>query len=96
MASDPWFIPFLALMFIYALLAVVYTLPTIIADYRHDRHEIAIGILNLFGGWTIVGWVIALVWSLSDKVRQADARQRGSASQKRGPIYAKSEIKTAG
>jgi len=44
----------------------VYALPTIIADYRNDRHLIAIWVLNFFGGWTVVGWAAALIWSLHE------------------------------
>ena len=32
--------------------------PTDIANTRNDRNLTAIWALNLFGGWTIVGWVI--------------------------------------
>lgn len=44
---------------------VVYFLPWIIA-YRRDHHQCnSIALLNLFLGWTFLGWVIALVWSVS-------------------------------
>ena len=44
-------------------LAILYFLPTIIA---HNRgHQIAgVLLLNLFFGWTGIGWVALLVWSL--------------------------------
>lgn len=42
----------------------LYALPTLIAWRRKSRDVMAIGALNLFLGWTFVGWVIALVWSL--------------------------------
>jgi hypothetical protein len=42
-----------------------YFLPTIIALVRQKRNTIAILVLNLFLGWTFVGWVVALVWSLA-------------------------------
>ena len=43
----------------------VYFMPWIIA-YRRDHHQCnSIGLLNLFLGWTFLGWVIALVWSVS-------------------------------
>ena len=42
---------------------VVYFLPLVIAFYRKHPQILAIGLLNLFGGWTVLGWVGALVWS---------------------------------
>jgi hypothetical protein len=36
---------------------LVYFVPWIVAARRHHRQKLAIGMLNLFGGWTIVGWV---------------------------------------
>jgi Superinfection immunity protein len=48
------------------LLFVPYWLPTIIAFVRHQPSRGGILALNLFLGWTFIGWVLALVWSLSD------------------------------
>ena len=41
----------------------VYFLPTIVAIMTGKQNTLAIFILNLFLGWTLVGWVIALVWA---------------------------------
>jgi len=38
-------------------------LPAIIAGRRHHPNATAITALNLFLGWTLVGWVVALVWA---------------------------------
>lgn len=43
----------------------VYFLPTIIALARQKRNALAIFVLNAFLGWTFIGWVAALVWSLA-------------------------------
>lgn len=45
--------------------AVVYFLPTIIAFKRGKRNRGAILALNLFLGWSLLGWVVSLVWALS-------------------------------
>ena len=46
-----------------AILAMLYCLPMIIAiRYRHRRRN-AIAVLNIFFGWTVVGWVVALMWA---------------------------------
>lgn len=45
------------------LFAILYFLPWIIAGQRDHPNNAAIGLLNLFLGWTLIGWVIALVWA---------------------------------
>lgn len=45
-------------------LLALYFLPTIIASRKNHKDGTAIFVLNLFLGWTFVGWVIALVWSV--------------------------------
>ena len=47
------------------ILAGLYFLPTIIAFVRHKRNFGAILALNLLLGWSLVGWVISLVWALT-------------------------------
>ncbi len=43
---------------------VMYFLPSIVALARSKRDTFLIFLLNLFLGWSIIGWVIALVWAL--------------------------------
>jgi hypothetical protein len=43
---------------------VVYFLPAILANRRHPNAT-GITVLNVFLGWTLVGWVAALVWAVS-------------------------------
>jgi hypothetical protein len=45
-----------------ALLAAIYMIPTIVAFDRHHRNRNAIAAL------TLLGWVIALVWSLTANI----------------------------
>ena len=47
----------------------VYGLPTIIAFGSKHHNAPAICVLNVFLGWTFLGWVIALVWSCTDRGR---------------------------
>ncbi len=42
----------------------IYLLPSIIAFARKHRNKHALAKFNLFGGWTIFGWITALVWAL--------------------------------
>jgi hypothetical protein len=46
-------------------LLVVYFLPTIIGAIRKKKNLTAIFLVNLFLGWSIVGWIVALVWAAS-------------------------------
>jgi Superinfection immunity protein len=41
----------------------IYFLPTIVAMSRQHPAQVSILLLNLFLGWTLLGWVAALVWS---------------------------------
>ena len=47
---------------------VMYFLPSIIAFARSKRDVMAITLLNFFLGWTMIGWVVALVWALKTDV----------------------------
>jgi hypothetical protein len=51
----------------FALLGLaLYFLPTIIAAARRAKNLVVILLVNIFAGWTGVGWIVALVWSLVD------------------------------
>jgi Superinfection immunity protein len=47
---------------------VMYFLPSIIALARSKRDTLAIFLLNLFLGWTFIGWIISLVWAVKADV----------------------------
>ena len=42
---------------------VMYFLPSIIALARSKRDLLAIFLLNFFLGWSVIGWIVALVWA---------------------------------
>ncbi|HVM48404.1 MAG TPA: superinfection immunity protein [Candidatus Acidoferrum sp.] len=44
---------------------ILYFVPAAIAVLRGKQNALAIIVLNLFLGWTFLGWVIALVWSVA-------------------------------
>lgn len=50
-------------------LLILYFLPTVIAGCRHHHQLGAIVVVNLFLGWTGLGWIVALAMSCS-AVRQ--------------------------
>ena len=47
------------------LLIAFYFLPTIIGFIRKKKNAAAILVVNFFFGWTLIGWVVALAWSLT-------------------------------
>ena len=45
------------------LMVSLYFAPTLIAFTRNHPRWMAIGVLNLIGSWTLIGWLIAFVWA---------------------------------
>lgn len=45
----------------------IYFLPTFIAFKRKHSSRYGILIINLFFGFTFIGWIITLAWSVSKK-----------------------------
>jgi hypothetical protein len=52
-----------------------YFLPFIIAMARDHRQKLAIFVLNLLLGWTVLGWIGALVWACTSDVKTKEARR---------------------
>ncbi|NLA76683.1 MAG: superinfection immunity protein [Clostridiales bacterium] len=50
--------------------SLFYFLPTIVGCAKHQPNKGAIFALNLFLGWSLIGWVISLVWALKKPVVQ--------------------------
>jgi Superinfection immunity protein len=42
-------------------LTLLYFLPTIVGRHKHDA--LGIFVINLLFGWTMIGWIIALLWA---------------------------------
>ena len=53
--------------------ALLYFLPAIIALARGHHDGFAIFLTNLLLGWTVLGWIIALIWSVTAVRRRAHA-----------------------
>ncbi len=47
----------------------LYFLPSIIAVARSHRQVGPIVVINFFLGWTLIGWVLCLAWSVSGRPR---------------------------
>lgn len=60
-----------------ALVLWITFLPTFIAYWRAHPNRVPILLLNIFFGWTILGWVAALIWACLALPERA--RERGFA-----------------
>ena len=52
---------------LFTIPVVVYFLPLIIAVNRGHEDRTRIGVLNLLLGWTVIGWIAALVWATTGR-----------------------------
>lgn len=78
----------MVLLWIFVML-VTYLLPAYVASARHHNNAGPILALDLFLGWTFLGWVGALVRSLNnnvDKKPDADQMDRDSERAQRASI----------
>ena len=62
-------LPILLLILLGGLAFVLHFLPSFIAGSRHVQNFWWIVLINFFFGWTLIGWVIALLWALRDTPR---------------------------
>lgn len=47
------------------ILVMAYLLPSIVADRRKHHQFSAIFVANLLLGWTVIGWIISLIWAFT-------------------------------
>jgi hypothetical protein len=47
-----------------------YFLPTMIASIRHSEHGTGIFWVNLLFGWTVLGWIAALIWAVTERIEE--------------------------
>jgi Superinfection immunity protein len=52
-----WFLFLLILLFFYFL-------PAVIASNRNTKHGGMIVFINFVFGWTVLGWIAALIWAI--------------------------------
>ena len=58
----PWEI---GIMLLVPVSLAIYLLPIIIAAAKHKRDMLGVVLLNVLAGWSLVGWIISLVWAFS-------------------------------
>lgn len=50
----------------------IYFVPVIVAYVRKHKNIVAITILTIFLGWSFLGWLGALLWSLNSDVETSE------------------------
>ena len=50
---------------------LLYFIPSVIAFMRAHSNFASIFVVNLFLGWTFLGWVVCFAWSVSGKQKVA-------------------------
>lgn len=54
------------LVILLAIFTFGYMAPFAVAYCREQKDTSAIFVLNLFLGWTFLGWIIALIWAVKN------------------------------
>ena len=64
-------------LMVLAVLFILYMLPWLIALERKHPNSAPIFVVNLFLGWTLIGFVVCLAWAVGNKVPQSDYMKPG-------------------
>jgi T4 superinfection immunity protein len=59
------------------LALIVYLTPAIVASKRHLRNSTTVWLLDVFLGWTVIGWIIALAMAVGGRRGSGPARGVG-------------------
>jgi len=51
----------------------LYVLPTLVAFHRKVPNAWSVAVINIFLGWTLIGWVVALALAARDTKQKAVA-----------------------
>lgn len=70
-----------------AALALVYFVPTIVAARREHGDLWPILIINVLTGWTIIGWLTAMVWAMSPEMPRAKTTEHPTGDVVNGYVY---------
>jgi hypothetical protein len=60
----------IAIIFMIVVGTAIYFIPSVVAYSRSARNFLAIFLLNLFLGWSLVGWLGSLIWALVDEKKE--------------------------
>lgn len=57
------------LMSLLVMVATIYVAPAVVAAYRRVRYWWLVALISLMFGWTLIGWIVAFVWSVMAETR---------------------------
>ncbi|WP_396152145.1 superinfection immunity protein [Flavobacterium sp.] len=83
------------------IIILLYFLPTIIAFYRGKSNWLAIMLVNIFFGWSFIGWFVALIWAVTKDVERQSVVINNTVSSERtsnhlsSPMYHNEPINTS-
>ncbi len=82
--------PLMILLIVLVIIgAFVYFVPWLVAWFRGHPQTLAIFVLNLLLGWSLVGWVAALVWAvMSFESQRTDYAPRYSQPESKDDDFA--------
>ena len=63
MYLDPGHTGYIWWLILLFVIVVIYPIPTIIAFRKKHPNRIPILLVNLFLGWSLIGWVVSIVWA---------------------------------
>jgi hypothetical protein len=52
---------------ILSVITLGYMVPFSIALLRGTKNLAAIFLLNFFLGWSVIGWIVAVIWAITEK-----------------------------
>lgn len=59
----------------WAVWILFYLIPAIVASIREHNNFLAILVLTIFTAWTLIGWVLALVWACTSNTKKNTSRE---------------------
>lgn len=77
-SSAPDAVFYTVLVIIYAVIALIYLLPTLVAWRRKSPNLFTIFLVNLLAGWTVIGWLLPLWWAFKREKFKAHTSDSGS------------------
>ena len=55
--------PMIVMWLLMIVAVALYFMPTIVAGYRHHNSVFLIFVLNVLFSWTMLGWLLLLIWA---------------------------------
>ncbi|MDR1920825.1 MAG: superinfection immunity protein [Candidatus Adiutrix sp.] len=72
---DAWFI--IKIIILICIILAIYFIPYSVAKSRHHNGKTAILVVNLLFGWSVIMWIVCLVWACNGNVnREEIAKQK--------------------